>query len=307
MRQRIAIVGGGVAAGMAARLLAPLGEATLIQPGAAPASGMPEIVPRRPFFTALGEDKENEWVAEIAPRLTEVSWRSGTNMRSIRLASTDDFLVYDKGRLAALLLDSVPVARRIIGEVAEIAELKGFDRVFDCRGARAVKNDPAYQYREIHSARTACRYLVTFASPENYGDVMQFWTEIAPSGKQRTFFQIPVSGERVSLGCSCFPDDLLSDAELHKAMEKEGVMPLPEAVLFSGAVVPQPSTMQCSIAHVTPLGDAYALPCPLTEYGMLKALSQIVVLAGGKPMSECVLLRSLSESVDPHLPQELFS
>ncbi|EBW2367040.1 hypothetical protein CBJ61_22035 [Salmonella enterica subsp. enterica serovar Ajiobo] len=128
-----------------------------------------------------------------------------------------------------------------------------------------------------------------------------------PSGKQRTFFQVPVSTDRVAMGCSCSPDDLLSDAELRSAMEQEVTMPLSEAVLFSGTVVPQPSTMQCSIKHVTPLGDASTLPCPLTEYGMLKALSQIVVLSGGKPLPDSVLQRSLSENVDPHLPQELFS
>ncbi|MCC4107178.1 hypothetical protein [Serratia ureilytica] len=292
---------------MAARLLAPLGETTLIQPGVVLASGMPEIVPRQPFFTALGDGEESEWVTEIAPRLTEVSWRNGTITRSIRLASTDDFLVYDKGQLATLLLDSAPIARRIISEVAEIAELKGFDRVFDCRGARAVRNDPAYQYRDVRAARTACRYLVAFASQEIQGGVMRFWTKIAPGGKRRTFFQVPVSGARVSLGCSCSPDDLPSDAELRVAMEQEGIMPLADAVLFSGAVVPQPSVMQCSIAHVTPLGDAGALSCPLTEYGTLKALSQIVALAGGKPLPERALHRSLSEEVDPHLPQELFS
>ncbi|EBH0780614.1 hypothetical protein FJ875_09965 [Salmonella enterica] len=305
MQQRIAIVGGGVTAGMAACLLAPLGETTLIQPGVVPASGMPEIVPRQPFFTVFGKGEESEWIARIAPRLTGVSWRSGTNVRSIQLASTDDFLVYDKGRLAALLLDNAPVTRRIINEVTEISELKGFERIFDCRGARAVKNDPAYQYKNVRAAHTACRYIVASSPSENYGGVMRFWTEIAPGGKQRTFFQIPVNGERVSLGCSCSPDDLLSDAELRATIEQKGM--LPEDVLFSGAVVPQPCTMQCSIAHVTPLGDASALPCPLTEYGVLKALSQIVVLSGGKPLPESTLRRSLSENVDPHLPQELFS
>lgn len=307
MRQKIAIVGGGVTAGIAAHLLATLGETTLIQPDAAPLSGMPEIVPRQPFFTVFGKGRESEWITEIAPNLTEVSWRCGTNIRSIRLASTDDFLVYDKGKLAALLLDNAPIYQRIIKKIPEIAELEGFDRILDCRGFSAVKNDPAYQYRDVRAAHTACRYLVAHTSSENYGDIMRFWTEIAPSGKQRTFFQVPVSTGRVALGCSCSPDDLLSDTELRAAMEQEGTMPVSEAVLFSGAVVPQPSTMQCSIEHVTPLGDASTLPCPLTEYGMLKALSQIVVLSGGKPLPDSVLQRSLSENVDPHLPQELFS
>ncbi|BEM44793.1 hypothetical protein SMTE5_32570 [Serratia marcescens] len=308
MRQRIAIVGGGVTAGMAARLLAPLGETTLIQPGTPHASGMPEIVPRRPFFSALGERGEDEWVAAMAPSLTEVSWRKGARVRTVRLASTEDFLVYDKTRLARLLLDGASVARRITGEVGEIAELQGFDRVFDCRGARAVKNDPAYQHQVVHSARTACRYLVVSVSPKGHDGVMRFWAETAPGGNRRTFFRVPVGRGRVSLGCSCFPDDLLSDDELHAALEQqEGARVSPEAVLFSGAAVPQPLAMHCRIPHVTPLGDAGATPCPLTEYGVLKALSQIMALAGGESLPEAALRRTPNEEVDPHLPQELFS
>ncbi|SMB45849.1 hypothetical protein SPRA44_600088 [Serratia proteamaculans] len=307
MQQRIAIVGGGIAAGLAARLLAPLGTITLIQPVNFVASSMPEIVPRQAFFEALALPQEAEWVAAIAPSATQVIWRNGTETYEADLASTDDFLIYDKGRLAARLLDSAPVFQRIQSDVAEIAEVEGFDRVFDCRGAKAVKADPSYQYKKVSPARTACRYVVASTQLAANDRVMHFWSETTVSGKKRTFFQIPLGGNRVSLGCSCIPDDLISSANLYATAAKEGWALSIDSVMFSGVVVPQPCEMTCVLTHVTPLGDADALSCPLGEYGTLKTLSQIITIVGGKPLAAASLQRPLNGEVDPHMPQELFS
>ncbi|CAI2467902.1 hypothetical protein [Serratia ficaria] len=308
MRQQIAIVGGGVTAGLTARLLASSGEITLVEPVRPFVGGIPEIVPRRAFLDALEVSQEDEWVANVAPQNAAwATWRNGAVKHEARLASTSDFLVYDKSRLAKLLIESAPLSRRITRDVAEIGDLMGFDRIFDCRGAKAVRNDPAYQYRQVWPARTACRYVVA-ASPVGCNDrVMRFWSEIAADGNKHTFFHIPVGVNRVSLGCSCTPDALISTADLFAAAAKACRVPLAEAVLFNGVAVAQPSEMACSLVHVTPLGEAAALSCPLSEYGTLKALSQILDVAGCEPLSATSLHRPLSGEVDPHVPQELFS
>lgn len=50
MRPCIAIVGGGVTAGLAASMLSQTNDVVLFQPSSLNASPIPEIVPRRVFF-----------------------------------------------------------------------------------------------------------------------------------------------------------------------------------------------------------------------------------------------------------------
>ena len=74
-----------------------------------------------------------------------------------------------------------------------------------------------------------------------------------------------------------------------------------------GTADPRSTFVDNRLSHVRLLGDAYRRPCPLTEYGTLKSLSQILVMNGGKQLPRSVLSRPVSREVDPHMPMELFA
>lgn len=307
MRAKIAIVGSGVTAGLAANLLAHLYDVSLFQSPKPFASGIPEIVPRRAFFDAISCLHEAEAVVQTAPALKRVLWQHGDRSRQVRLASNEAYFVYDKGRLARFLAENISVAHCVKQEVANIADLAGFDQVFDCRGSKSVMNDPAYQSLIMHPARTACHYLIVPSLPGKNRDEMNFWSENTPRGLRRTFFMIPVGNDRVSLGCSCLPSDVMSTAELLMVMRGKGIDVKPESIIFSGCAEPKELAMTCSVSHVTPLGDAGYLSCPLSEYGTLKALSQIREVSGATALSRHLFKRPENDEIDPHLAQELFS
>ncbi|MBT0720287.1 hypothetical protein HGT70_03175 [Rosenbergiella collisarenosi] len=307
MRSKIAIVGSGITAGLATSFLAPFFDVSLFQSPKPFASGIPEIVPRRAFFDAISSLNEAETIIQTAPAIQWVLWQHDDRSQQVRLTSNEAYFVYDKGRLAAFLAESIPVAQCVKQEVANIADLVGFDRVFDCRGSKSVMNDPAYQSHTMHPARTACRYLVVSSLSGKDRDEMCFWSENTSGGVRRTFFMIPVGNDRVSLGCSCLPSDVISTAELLMAMMGKGINVTPESIIFSGCAEPEALAMTCSVGHVTPLGDAGYLSCPLSEYGMLKALSQIREVTGATTLSRHLLKRPKNDEIDPHLPQELFS
>ncbi|MEQ1977504.1 hypothetical protein [Xenorhabdus sp. SGI240] len=306
MQTKIAIVGNGVTAGLAANLLTSLGDITLFQSPHFSASGIPEIVPRRAFFNALNTIKESEAVIQAAPIIRSVSWRNNGKFHQAELASNEQYFIYDKGRLATFLVENIPVSRRIQQEITRIEDLEGFDRIFDCRGTTSVINDPAYMSHVIQPAQTACRYLVISFPPDLDRNEMRFWSEIFPNGSRRTFFMIPVGDNKVSLGCSCLPSNVISTDELLAAIAAEGISVVPEKILFSGYVVPEKRSMTCSINHVTPLGDASTSPCPLSEYGTLNALFQIREFVDNACFSPMLFQRPKYNEIDPHLPQELF-
>lgn len=307
MSRKIAIVGSGISAGLAAHLLADQGEITWFQSPQPFSSGIAEIVRRRPFFAALASFNEAETVNEAAPDCHQILWHHhayGTRRR--QLASTEKCFVYDKGRLAALLTRHASVARCVTQEVPHIAGLTGFDRVFDCRGARAVLDDPSYRSRLLQGARTACRYLVLSQAAGDAGSECRFWSERAANGSRRTFFSIPLPGNRLSLGCSCLPGELISADQLRVAMAARGIVVRSEAVLVSGCAQPGQRQMFCDLDNVTPLGDARQLPCPLNQYGTLNALSHIREAAGNGLLPALLTARPNHGDIDPHLPQELF-
>ncbi|QDW31679.1 hypothetical protein FFE93_000475 [Yersinia sp. KBS0713] len=307
MYPKIAIVGSGVTAGLAANFLAPLGEITLFQSPNPFASGIPEIVPRRAFFDAFSTIDEEEVITQAAPVIRRVLWQHDEKLHRTQLASNEEYFVYDKGRLATFMAECIPAAQRVKQEVTNIADLDGFDRIFDCRGAKSVINDPAYQSHFMHSARTACRYLVVHSLPYGDREEMCFWSENTDGGSRRTFFMIPVGNDRVSLGCSCLPSDVISADELLVAMAAKGITVTRENIIFSGCAEPEGRAMTCSFSHVMLLGDTYSLSCPLGEYGTLKALSQIREITGATALPRQLFKRHRNGEIDPHLPQELFS
>lgn len=307
MRSKIAIVGSGITAGLATSLLAPLFDVSLFQSPKPFASDIPEIVPRRAFFDAISSLHEAETITQTAPAIQWVLWQHDDRSQQVRLTSNEAYFVYDKGRLAAFLAESTPVTKCVKQEVANIADLVGFERVFDCRGSKSVMKDPAYQSHIMHPARTACRYLIVPSLSGKDRDEMRFWSENTSEGVRRTFFMIPVGNDKVSLGCSCLPSNMISPAELLMAMMGKGIDVTPESIILSGCAEPKALAMTCSFGHVTPLGDAGYLSCPLSEYGMLKALSQIREVTGATTLSQHFFKRPEKDEVDPHLPQELFS
>ncbi|CDG22237.1 protein of unknown function [Xenorhabdus poinarii G6] len=306
MRTKIAIVGNGITAGLAANLLTSLGEITLFQSPRFFTSGIPEIIPRKVFFNALNTIDEEKTVTQTAPAIKNVLWRHSGEFHRTKLTSTEQYFVYDKGRLAAFLVENIPTEQRMQQEITHIADLTGFDRIFDCRGTQSVINDPAYVSHHTYPARTACRYLVMSSPPDQNRDDMLFWSETTIRSSRRTFFMIPVGDNRISLGCSCLPSNVISTEELFTAMAAKGIVIAPEKILFSGHVVPEGRAMTCSINHVTPLGDASSSPCPLSEYGTLKALCQIRAVTGHACFSSSEIQRPKNHEIDPHLPQELF-
>ncbi len=110
-----------------------------------------------------------------------------------------------------------------------------------------------------------------------------------------------------SLGCSSTPADTIDHAHLLEAAARAGLFINEANIRMSGTAEPCPTIVHCSLSHVRPLGDARGLPCPLTEYGTLKALSQISEICGGKRLSREALRRPISRELDPHIPMELFA
>ena len=69
MRNRIAIVGNGITAGLATYLFAPNNDITIFRPEKNMLSPIPELVPRRAFFNVITSsiDIEDEIVSQLDP------------------------------------------------------------------------------------------------------------------------------------------------------------------------------------------------------------------------------------------------
>ncbi|GBQ09292.1 hypothetical protein [Swaminathania salitolerans] len=309
MRLRIAIVGGGVAAGLAASMLSRNNDVVLFRPSRLNASPIPEIVPRRVFFERafLSRRAEDRIIQAAETPVRSVTWRKSGGTRTRRLRTDSRYLVYDKGRLAKALLEEICLLDLAEKDVPEIGAVTGFHTVLDCRGAKAVQADPAYRTEMRGYARTRCRYML--AERPDYLDpaTMEFWSETTALGHRRTFYIVPVGDCTVSLGCSSHPSDPVGHEELMLAARAAGVEIAETAIRVLGEAEPRPTVTRKRLSQVYPLGDANGLPCPLTEYGTLKALSQLAVMCGGQSLPHDVLARPISSEVDPHIPMELFA
>lgn len=309
MRPRVAIVGGGVTAGLAASVLAQTNEVILFRPTNSQTSSIPEIVPRRAFFeNAFIDPKAEEHIIRAAASpVLWVAWHNGTRGQKHKTTTNSRYFIYDKGRLARVLLDTAPVHIQIEENIPSIGSLTGYQAVLDCRGAKAVAVDKAYQTARKGTARTHCTYVIAERPSALDPETMEFWAETTGSGHRRTYYVVPVGESMISLGCSNVPADAIDHAHLLEAAARVGLFINEASIRMSGTAEPHPTIAHNSLSHVRPLGDARGLPCPLTEYGTLKALSQISEISGGKPLSHEALHRPFSQEVDPHIPMELFA
>ncbi|KZL23796.1 hypothetical protein [Pseudovibrio sp. WM33] len=309
MRPRVAIVGGGVTAGLAASVLSQTNDVIVFRPTDTSASPIPEIVPRRAFFEGafLGPKEEKRIIRAAASPVCWVAWRNGTKGQKHKATTNSQYFIYDKGRLAKILLDAAPVHYQVEEDIPSIGALTGYPAVLDCRGAKAVAADKAYQTARKGVALTCCTYVIAERPPSLDPETMEFWAETTASGHRRTFYVVPVGGSMVSLGCSSAPSDAFDHAALLEAAARSGLSINESSIRMSGNATPHPTIVHNSLSHVSPLGDARGLPCPLTEYGTLKALSQIAEISGGKRFPTETLRRPISREVDPHIPMELFA
>ncbi|QHM74000.1 hypothetical protein [Mixta intestinalis] len=307
MKNSIAIVGGGVTAALSTYFLVGAAPVTLYRPASSSVGQIPEIIPRRVFFTVLNKLNEEEMINFCKPLQKTIIWEYNGRVREIPLSSNKNFFVYDKFRLADYLF--MHTGKKISNETKEvvsIADLSGYARIYDCRGTRAVTHDAAYGINKTSEAITACRYLITRSVGEVSDTVMRFWTDTVQSGRGRTYFRIPVSQSNVSFGCSSHPSDPVSEDELLAFFDTKD-LPVDEgSILYRGFVTPHINTFRCNQPHVISLGDAQRSPCPLTEYGTLAALKQVGILAGNMTAAKLNISRQFHNVSDPHLPMELF-
>jgi hypothetical protein len=266
-------------------------------------------VPRRAFFDALGVDRdvEERVVNASATPLARVVVERGTHRAARPLTSTDATFVYDKGRLASALFEAAAPFRRCAGEPVRPEALIGFDRVLDCRGAKATLNDPIYTVISALPARTRCVYLIADRPREIDPDAMRAWSADAGPEKPRTAFMVPFVDGRMSFGCSSRPHDVLGQEFLRREADRLSLWSMGSAVHFQGEAMPAPTTVISRVATVIPIGDTRSLSCPLNTYGVLRALSDALVVAGRAPLPVPMTLRPLADEIDPHVPVELFA
>lgn len=308
MRSRRLIIGSGIAAGLAANLSVAGQQTDLFWRTDARMSPIPELVPRRAFFDALGGGEEEEGIAisEVAPAITDLVWIDGGERITRRLASNDDFLVYDKGRLSTWLRQRAHAAQWVRFVPNLPANLQDYASVLDCRGSEAVSCDTNYRVVRQAQARTACTYAI-LARPVTVAPAsMVFWSVTGSDGALQTFFAVPVGGDAISIGCSHSAATPMEVDTVLVAARAFGMPVALEQVRFFGHAVPHIDTAMSLAENVRPIGEAARRSCPLKEYGVMVALSQLLQLAGKPALPASALSRPTHSQIDPHLPLELF-
>jgi hypothetical protein len=308
MRSRRLIIGSGIAAGLSANLPAESQQTDLVWKADARMSPIPELVPRRAFFDGLGVGEEEEGIAvsDVASAITDLVWIDGGERITRRLASNDDFLVYDKGRLATWLRQRALAAQLVSVAPDLAANLQDYASVLDCRGSEAVSCDKNYRVVRQAQARTACTYVI-LARPLTVAPAhMVFWSVTDSDGALQTFFAVPVGGDAISIGCSHSAATPMEVDTVLAAARAFGMPVALEQVRFSGHAVPHIDTAMSLAENVRPIGEAARRSCPLTEYGVMVALSQLLQLAGKPALPASALSRPTHSQIDPHLPREFF-
>lgn len=310
-QSRKLILGSGLAAGLAANLLAAAKNISLVWARDVQISPIPELLPRRQFFDALDvtQCEEALAVSEVAPSVQEVVWVEGGTRRTRRLVSTDEFLVYEKGRLAAWLRDraiAAGVPSIMLDKPSETVNLNSYQLVLDCRGYNAVSNNPDYEVTRETQARTSCTYAI-FNRPESIAvNQMVFWSMPGEGKVQQTFFYVPFGGDAMSVGCSCTPTKRIDINTVLGAARDFGLPVDAEHIRFTGEATPHIDIVKALTPHVKPIGEAARRSCPLTEYGAMVALSQLLQLVGKSGLPSLALIRPTHYQIDPHIPLELF-
>jgi len=310
MRPELAIVGGGVTAGLAAYMLSSQCNVVLFRPHKVTASPIPEIVPRRAFFDCAGipASIEAEVVTATASYVTEVHWVDGKRTRRCSLRSDADYFIYDKGKLASWLVERAYISDVVENEVTAIDQIEGFGTVLDCRGWQAVSNDPSYVVEKVADPVTRCSYVIATRPEHLASNVMHYWSgDEYNAAENMTFFTVPVGSSKMSLGCSYSPELDVSHADIVESARRFGIDVSETDIGFVGTATPYRTIARCALSHVRPLGDARSLSCPLTEYGTMKALSHISEMKGSGRLSDRFMQRPMSQQIDPHIPMELFA
>jgi hypothetical protein len=308
MGSRRLIIGSGIAAGLAANLSAVGQPTDLYCRADARVSHIPELLPRRAFFDALGggEEEEGTDVTEVAPAITDLVWIDSGERITRRLVSNDDFLVYDKGRLARWLLQRAHAAQLVSITPNLPANLQDYASVLDCRGSEAVFCDTNYRVVRQAQARTACTYAILARPVTVAPSRMLFWSRTDGDGALQTFFAVPVGGDAISIGCSHSVSTPMEVETVLAAARAFGMPVALEQVRFSGHAVPHIDTAMSLAKNIRPIGEAARRSCPLKEYGVMVALSQLLQLAGRPALPASALSRPTHSQIDPHLPLELF-
>jgi len=308
MGSRRLIIGSGIAAGLAANLSAVGQPTDLYCRADARVSHIPELLPRRAFFDALGggEEEEGTAVTEVAPAITDLVWIDSGERITRRLVSNDDFLVYDKGRLARWLLQRAHAAQLVSITPNLPANLQDYASVLDCRGSEAVFCDTNYRVVRQAQARTACTYAILARPVTVAPSRMLFWSRTDGDGALQTFFAVPVGGDAISIGCSHSVSTPMEVETVLAAARAFGMPVALEQVRFSGHAVPHIDTAMSLAKNIRPIGEAARRSCPLKEYGVMVALSQLLQLAGRPALPASALSRPTHSQIDPHLPLELF-
>ena len=308
MCRKVAVVGGGITAGLAAYMLASDNDITLFLPIQKTSSPIPELVPRQPFFrSVINSDVIEEIIVNsVVPSVCEVTTDIDSVRCSLNLCSNADYLVYDKGRLATWLIEAAGIRQPVHEDIARIADVTGFDWVLDCRGSKAVRRDPNYDHFELAQPLTACTYVIAGRPTSCSSQEMNFWNIAGmPDSREKTFFYVPVGEDGISVGCSHTPDLQVSTDDVIRAARQQGIEVRKDTIRYCGTEKPGRCAANSKQPEIIPLGEARESSCPLTEYGVLKALSHIIELQGGAAIPQKVIQRPVLSQVDPHIPLEL--
>lgn len=312
MSTQALILGSGVSAGLAANILSRQYDLTLATILGTPSSPIPEILPRRTFFDALGvsAEEECEAVAAVAPKLETVRWvRSGdSQVRSLR--STSDYLVYEKGCLAAWLISrakTLGVSINIDNTFQSERTLHKREVIFDCRGRKAVADDDSYVHQVLKNPATHCTYAIVRRPEKTNPGHMEVLSSVPVKGVEATLFAIPIGAFHMSIGLSYRSDISLTTSDVFVAAHAHlGLDFSVQDIHTMGTARPSVIETSTREKHRYPLGETERSTCPLYEYGVMASLSRILTFSGMRPLPESALLRPSSSEVDPHVPRELF-
>lgn len=311
MNHQIAVVGDGVSAGLAVYLLSKNNFVTLIKSKIQKKlNPIPEFVPYRDFFEALkvSDEVEKEIIEKSCPKVKSVTLYHQGECVERDLFKDGKYFFYDKSRLASWLISSSIVEIDTAREIKSIIEVEGFDLILDCRGSHAVSNDVYYSKTNKSESLTQCSYMILNGGESINSDQMTFWIKKSNKTKDNiTLFSIPVGESEVSFGCSSSSEEKYSCDEVVDLFFDLGIDLDKELVKFSGEAKPNRIQFSTDLPGVKAIGEAFESSCPLTEFGVMKALHQIVEIEMSENYSLSSSRQSFDGQFDPHIPMELFT
>lgn len=310
MSSDIAIIGGGVAAGMAALILSKNNMVEVFKPHKNISSPIPELVPRARLFGSLRNyiTDQSKFVQASKTNIENVVWNHHGVHKEASLVSGEDYFIYDKGNMAQSLFDEANCTVTNITAVHEVDSLLGYDYIVDCRGMAAVESDPTYEVIDTGICNTQCSYIIA-ERPEDMSDrTMQYWSGAVDGVTTgHDVFSVPVGEDNISIGVSVVGSDVPTHKDVLKAAKSIGIDIPEDKIHIAASASPILKNAKSSKKNVLPIGEAYQTSCPLTEYGTLKTLSQILKAFSDNTRNVVTSRRKYEDVNDPHIPTELFS